>query len=110
MKNWKAYLAVVMLAALVYFVAFHTHRFLHDFWPLDASAIAPNIVASMVQYALLLILAALLYPPIRRAVDRYVRRHVDELKDHVTTEHRKVHDKLNHIIDHHPDIPPYEET
>ena len=100
MKSWKPWAAVVLLAALVYFVAFHTHRFLHDFWPLDGSAIAPNIVASVVQYAVLLILAALLYPPVRRAVDRYVRRHVDEIKDHVSAEHARIHQRMDALHKH----------
>jgi uncharacterized membrane protein len=87
MKNWKLWVAVAGLLGAIYFVAFHTSRFIHDFWPLDASAIAPNVVASVVQYILLGIAAYLLYPPIKRAVDAYTRRHLDELKAHVTQLH-----------------------
>jgi hypothetical protein len=40
------------------------------------------------------------YPPVRKAVEKYVKRHFEE----GTAE---LHAKLDHIIEHHPDIPPY---
>lgn len=107
MKNWKAIAALVALAGLVYFMVFHWGRFLADFWPFDASRVAPNILAAFVQYAVLLILAALLYPPIRRAVAKYVSGHVEDIKAHITAEHALVHAKLNHVIHHSTDIPPF---
>ena len=67
-KNWKAWGAVIALAAIVYFMVFHWGRFLADFWPLDGSRVGPNLVASVVQWALIAIAVALLYPPARRAM------------------------------------------
>ena len=94
-KNWKAWLALGFLAALIYFVGWHTDRFLSDFWPLDRSIVGPNLVASVVQYALVVIAVALLYPPARRAIERFATKHVDELKAHVSAEHKKIHDRLD---------------
>lgn len=96
-----------MLVALIYFMVFHWGRFLSDFWPLDRSIVGPNLVASIVQYAFLAILLVLLYPPLRKAVEKFATRHVESIKQHVTDEHKKLHDKLdimhakqNHIIRH----------
>ena len=60
MKKW---IALAGLFAAVYFVAFHWGRFVQDFYPLDASRVAPNILASVVQYVILGVGAYLLYPP-----------------------------------------------
>ena len=87
MKTWKLWIAVAGLLGAAYFMAFHWGRFVEDFYPLDASRVAPNIIASVVQYILLGIAAYLLYPPLKRAVDAYTRRPLDELKDHVTQLH-----------------------
>jgi len=120
-KHWKAISAFIMLLALLYFMIFHWGRFLADFWPFDASRVGPNLVASVVQYALLAILFVLLYPPARRAVERFALRHAKDIKDHVSAEHKRLHDKLahhevmakhnadllNHIIKHSPDIPDF---
>jgi hypothetical protein len=106
-KNWKAWGALVALAALVYFMAFHWDRFLADFWPIDGSRVGPNLVASVVQWALIAIAVALLYPPARRAIERFAKRHVEDIKAHVTEEHALVHEKLDHVIKHSKDIPDF---
>ena len=105
MKNWKAWGALIALAALVYFMAFHWSRFLADFWPLDASRIAPNVVASVVQWALIAIAVALLYPPARRAIERFAQRHVESIKEHVSAEQAHLHAKMDHIIVNSKAIP-----
>jgi hypothetical protein len=106
-KNWKAWAALVALAALIYFMVFHWGRFQADFWPIDNSHVAPNLLASLVQWALVAIVVALLYPPARRAIERFAKYHVDSIKEHVSQEHAAVHDKMDHIIRHHPDIPDF---
>lgn len=103
--NWKLIGAVVAVLATGYFVIFHWDRFLQDFWPVDASRVAPNIVASLVQYAILLVAAYLLYPPFRRAVDRWLRGHTSSLKKHISDEHDAIHEKLDHMIKHSRAIP-----
>ena len=57
----KVALAACLLVGIVFWVIFGWHRFLDDFWPIDASRIAPNIVAGAVQWAIILIAAALLH-------------------------------------------------
>lgn len=104
MKKW---IALAGLLAALYFVVFHWGRFLQDFYPLDASRIAPNIIASICQYVVLGVGAYLLYPPVRRAVDRYIGGHVDSIKAHVSAEHALVHAKMDHIIKHTKAIPAF---
>lgn len=100
-KNWKPILAIVAVAALIYYMAFHWGRFLLDFWPIDSSRVGPNLLASVVQYAIILITVALLYPPARRAIEKYLKRHVNEIKHHVSAEHDALHEKLDHMMKHH---------
>lgn len=95
-KSWKVWAVVVLVGAGAYFIAFHTDRFLADFWPLDASRVAPNVLAALVQWTILGFLAYLVYPPFHRAVERYTQRHVDDLKAHVTAEHAKLHERIDH--------------
>jgi hypothetical protein len=95
MKNWKLWVAVVGVLGAIYFVVFHWSRFVSDFYPLDKSSVAPNIVASAVQFILIAIAAYLLYPPLKRAVDAYARRHLEEIKAHVSAEHAKIHARLD---------------
>ena len=105
MKNWKAWGAVIALAAIVYFMVFHWGRFLADFWPLDGSRVGPNLVASVVQWALIAIAVALLYPPARRAIERFAQRHVESIKAHVEAENAHLHRKLDHVILNSRSIP-----
>ena len=69
--------------------------------------VGPNLVASVVQWALIAIVVALLYPPARRAIEKFAQRHVESIKDHVSAEHAAVHAKMDHIIKFHPDIPDF---
>lgn len=76
------------------------HRLLSDFWPFDRSAVAPNIVASVVQAVGVGVAAYALWPKLRRLVNRAVHRKA-------TTYLGDIHAKLDHIITHHPDIPDF---
>ena len=100
MKNWKAWVAIAGLLGAIYFVVFHWGRFVQDFYPFDASRVAPNILASVVQYILLGIAAYLLYPPLKRAVDAYAHKHIDELKAHISTEHARIHQRMDALHKH----------
>lgn len=101
----KSLLALALLAGLLYFMAFHWGRFLADFWPLDNSRVGPNLTAAVVQYAVILALLYLLYPPFRRAVERFAARHVESIKAHISAEHDHVHAKLDHVIRYSKNIP-----
>ena len=98
----KVYLAAAMVVALVLLGIFWHARLTADFWPPDRSAVGPNLVASVIQWALVLIVASLVYPPLRKAIDRWATA-----KFH--SAHDALHSKLDHIIRHHPDIPEMED-
>ena len=85
-------------------------RLYSDFWPIDRSYIAPNIVAAIVQYVVLAVVLSLFYPPFRKAVERFVTRHKDELKDHISSELSDVHAKIDHVIRHSKDIPAFKQS
>jgi len=58
------------------------------------------------------VLTALVWPPARRAVHRFVDRKLDTVKAHMAGHHSaaaaelaELHRKLDHVIRHHPDIP-----
>ena len=111
-NKWKVLGALVLVAGIIYFIGWHWNRFLADFWGLDDSRVGPNLVASFVVWALILIATVFLYPPWRRAVARFATLHVQSIKDHITSEQTKLHAKLdrheakmNHIIKNTKAIP-----
>ena len=81
------------------------NRLSADFYPPDRSYVGPNLVASVVQWAIIALVAYLVYPPLRKAVDKW-------MKDHARHANAELHEKLDeaiklskHVIKHHPDIP-----
>jgi hypothetical protein len=46
---------------------------------------------------------SLLIPRVRK----WWGRHIEDLKSHMTSESKDLHEKLDHIIKHHPDIPDF---
>lgn len=94
-------------------------RLKSDFWPIDRSFISPNITATVVQVIFYTFLAALIFDPVRRLLNKIVTRHkvdiLDQIRNHHTViaeKHEKQQNELlnhmKHIIEHHPDIPAYE--
>ena len=71
-------------------------------YPRSARGRGPEALQQTVLYATI---AVLLVPPIRHAMERFAKRHVESLKAHVEAENRAIHAKMDHIIKHHPDIP-----
>jgi len=94
-------------------------RILADFWPLDNAHVAPNILASVIQYTVIAIAVVLLWPTVRRRIHKFVDAKVQHVKDHVTESHRKLaahvtaeHDAIHERFDHlheHLKIPPLPE-
>ncbi len=69
--RWQKLVAVgiyVLLAAVL--VIFHS-RLGADFWPPDAARVAPNILAAVVQAAVVFPIVALIWPPTRRRIHRF---------------------------------------
>ena len=87
----------LLLVVAVIIGSFISHWFaarLHsDFWPIDKATVVVTVMA-------------VFYPPLRRAIDAAAARHKNEIKAHITNELGEVHRKMDHIIYHHPDIPP----
>ena len=86
------------------------HHLYQDFWPLDASRVGPNIVASVVQFAVVGLVMYAVWPRFRRGVDRWLHGHLSthfkELHDKLDKNHEEHMRHLQHIIQHSPDIPP----
>jgi hypothetical protein len=71
-------------------------------WPAGGSGGIPgDVVATLIWVIIAGIATTLFYPPLRRAVETF-------LKKHITAGNAELHAKLDHIIAHHPDIPPFE--
>lgn len=68
---------VVLVGAVV---VFHG-RLTTDFIPLDRSTVGPNLVAAVIQAALVFLLAVLIWPPFRHAAERYIKSHTQPLHD-----------------------------
>ena len=76
-------------------------------WPAGGSGgIWGDVVGTLVWVVIAGIVTYLLYPPVREALKRYEQRHLAAIKEHVTAESAELHRKIDHIIKHHPDIPP----
>jgi hypothetical protein len=63
----------------------------------------PEAIAQTIVYGLI---AIAVIPPARH----FVERHVDSIKAHVSAEHDAMHEHLDHIIRHSPDIPDFVPT
>ena len=63
------------------------HHLYQDFWPLDASRVGPNIVASIVQFAVVGLVMYALWPRFRKAIDRWLHGH---LSSHFQDLHAKL--------------------
>jgi hypothetical protein len=70
-------------------------------WPAGGSGGIPgDVLATLIWVLLAAIATSVFYPPVRRAVEKFLKRHLQE-------ETAEIHAKLDHIIKYHPDIPPY---
>jgi hypothetical protein len=89
--------------------AWFLSRLHSDFWPIDKATVAPNILASVIQAAAVGLVVYLLYPRVRRAIDRWLKAHLHEHRQAMDAHLADLHRKLKHIIEHSPDIPPMKE-
>lgn len=90
-------LFIVVLACLIAFRS----RLAADFWPPDASRVAPNILAAAIQAVVVFVLAILLWPPWRRRLHRLIdlklaplHKRLDEIQGSHGELHRS-HDQLH---------------
>lgn len=98
---WKKLLALTVFLAIVACVVVFHSRIGPDFWPIDNSRVGPNLVAAIVQGAVIFVLVVLLYPPLRRRVHRFVDVKLDGVKAHFDRHHRDLHARLDTLEAHH---------
>jgi hypothetical protein len=117
---WQRLTALALLAVVVVAVAVWHARLRPDLLPVDASRVAPNLLAAVVQWAIVLTAAALIWPPTRRRIHGFVTKHTAPLHAHLIlaekqremmhAEHLSAHAetqrRLDHVIKHSSDIPP----
>jgi uncharacterized membrane protein YccC len=97
---WQKVVAgLVVIAVVVVVIVFHTHIG-PDFFPLDKSTVGPNILASIIQWAVLFVAAVFLYPPWRRRVHRFVDGKLESIHAKLGALHGKV-DHLDARHDEH---------
>lgn len=96
--------AVVVSALVSHWFALRLEA---DFWPIDASRVAPNILASAVQAVVVVLVLAVVYKPLKRRIEASLQRHKNDLMSHAHDLHKELLARVNHIIRHHPDIPEY---
>lgn len=91
-------LAVVSVATLV---VFHS-RLAGDFWPPDRSFVGPNLIASVIQWALITILVVLVWPLIQRERAKEKERRLKEIREihnSLTAMHEKLDDHAQTLED-----------
>ena len=95
---WRKLIGFVLLIAVVLGIVFGWHRVLSDAWPPDRSFVGPNLVASIVQWAVIFLVAVLIWPPTRRRMHRFVDRKLAPVHAHLkaAAEDRKaLHSKID---------------
>jgi hypothetical protein len=80
--------------------------FVHTWlWPANGSGGIPgDVVGSFVWALIVFIVAAIFWPPLRKAIERLFHRIFSSHPVH--DEIAALHKKLDHVILHSPDIPP----
>jgi type III secretory pathway component EscR len=104
-------LAAVVAVAVVVLVVLTRNRLGADFVPPDRSFVGPNLVASVLCWAIVLISAYLLWPPTRRRLHRFVdgklektHAHLEELVAHARHQTRIAEDHYEATVGRpHPD-------
>lgn len=114
-RAWQWAVGAALLVGVALFLTLDWHRFLADFIPPDASRVGPNMVASVLTWAFVLVVAVLVWPPARRRLHRFIDEKTAPLHEHLAAirAHHAAHAetldevrrRLDHIITHDPDIP-----
>ena len=81
--SWQKWLAVTVAVGLFVVIFIWPSRVLADFWPID-QGVAANVLASLVQYAIILVVLALLWPPTRRRFHGMVDAKLTPIHEHLT--------------------------
>jgi type II secretory pathway component PulM len=113
--RYQKILAVIVAAGVLVIVILWHGRFSADFYPPDAARVAPNLVASLIQWALVLMVAALIWPPTRRRIHHFadaklapVHQHLAVIRQHheeAAKQREHIIRQNAHIIEHTKAIP-----
>jgi hypothetical protein len=98
-----------LIIAIILLLVFEWGRVRADFWPLDSSRVGPNLVASVVQWAIILVVVVLLWPPTRRRIHQFTDKKLRDLHEAEKRDRQLLHKKLDHIIKESPDIGEFRE-
>ena len=97
-----AYLIVIAVCAWAF-----RSRLSADFWPVDASRVSPNILATVIQILFWAPIAYLAWPPTRRRIHRWMTSHtaplhasLDRLHEQRERHHAEQMQKLGEIHAH----------
>lgn len=111
---WNKLVAAATAIAFIAAIVIFRHRIGADFWPLDASRVGPNIVASILIWAAIFTASVLLYPPWRRRLHRFVDNKLlpvhQKLNDHKVSlddlhrKHDELHDTHKALLKAHQDL------
>ena len=80
---------IVSVIVGILFIDGFWQRLVLDFWPPDSSRVGPNLLASIIQWLVVVFIAVVIYPPLRKWVEREL--------DHI-------HTKLDHAINTNPNV------
>ena len=92
--SWQKWSAVTVAVGLFVVIFIWPSRVLADFWPID-QGVGANLLASLVQYAVILVVLALLWPPTRRGLHGMVDAKLAPIHEHLTVL-RQHHEHAEH--------------
>lgn len=102
--RWQKLIALGLAVTTAVLLLVFRKRLGADFWPLDASRVGPNLIASLVQWALVFVAAILIWPPWRRRLHRFVDAKIAPLHERLArlhADHRALHDKADRLHARH---------
>ena len=94
-RKWTA---LAVLGAVICCVVLFRLRLGADFIPLDGSRVGPNLIASLIQGAVIFILAVLLWPPWRARLHRLIDSKLAPLHSNLDALHAR-HDAHTEHLD-----------
>jgi hypothetical protein len=97
---WQKLVAGLVIVILVILVIVFQSHIGPDFFPLDHSNVGPNLLANIIQWAILFVAAVFLYPPWRHRLHRFVDGKLQGIHDKLGALHGKV-DRLHERHDEH---------
>lgn len=90
---WTKLVATTVGILLIVAIIIFRHRIGADFWPPDNARVGPNLIASLLTWAVIFTATVLIYPPWRRRAHHFID---ESLAHHL----KPVHDKLDVHTEH----------